>query len=369
MTSRFPAFPAIVWFLAATVTVGTAQQTQSRTISSTPMCARCTISIEPVATLRLPTDSLSFDVGARLLRLANGGFLASELTETHIPALFDASGTFVRLIARAGQGPSEIERSAQDPLVVGHGDSVWIFADGQRHVFTPDMRYVRKDVLNHVEGTPLALPNGTIVIAAVNVSPLGAGYPLHIINRTGDIVRSFGLDAPITDPRSQYAARSLFGREFTAGESGTFWVNRPTRGFLLEQYDVNGNLRARGTHALDGWYKEATEARYGSGSDSVLSVGIVQSSSQPGLLWLLYGVRNASFSRLSGTINVSTYSRMVDVMIEALDTQTFQVLATRRLPGTIATWIQNAPDMLAVVQPIDDIFHGFRLNTLRLIRP
>lgn len=77
--------------VALAISAGGAQGPPLRTISSVPTCAQCRISLESQATLRLPSDSLSFAYGIRVGRLANGHFLAWGLNETPSPVLFDAT--------------------------------------------------------------------------------------------------------------------------------------------------------------------------------------------------------------------------------------------------------------------------------------
>ena len=248
-----------------------AQPVAVRTFASAPSCTSCTIVLTELLQFQLP-DSLSFSTSARAVRLPSGAFLVvgegkGALNETPVPALLDASGRFVRIIARSGQGPGEITvgRSA----VVGPGDSVWVFDGGpSRHVFSPDVRYVRRDQFP-LGRSLLALNDGQFVLASARGNSATAGYPLHFIDRNGIVGRSFGIDNPTIDPRRLSADRddvqSYLTRDVVDGAGGTFWVHGALR-FLLEQYDYSGRLLYRGQHALDGWYKDASEKKPGMGA-------------------------------------------------------------------------------------------------------
>jgi hypothetical protein len=57
-----------------------------------------------------------------------------------------------------------------------------------------------------------------------------------------------------------------------------------------------------------------------------------------------------------------------DLVVEALDTRTFQVIATQRFADVTAEKVDNAPDILAVYQQLGDIFATYHVAQLRLLR-
>jgi hypothetical protein len=329
-----------------------------RTIASQPSCATCSIELDVVATLALPTDSLSFGIETRLTRLSNGTFVVWGLTETKSPVLFDASGRFSRVLAREGQGPGEL--GYVDLAVAGPADTLWVISRGRKHVFTSGGRFVRAENVTQFEDV-LWFAGGGAVIAALEGSSQATGYPLHVLDRAGSITRSFGVNRAELGPARLAAtgddSSSYLQRALTRGANETFWASSPRR-FLLEQYDQTGRLINQGRHAVDGWYKDLSERRSAPRTFTASPPDIVQESSAPELLWLVYHDRNAKFvsagffSKPMGEI-----AKMHDVVIEAVDARTLKVLAMRRFPGTNA-W----------TAPIDDVFHALRVTRLRLVR-
>jgi hypothetical protein len=63
-----------------------------------------------------------------------------------------------------------------------------------------------------------------------------------------------------------------------------------------------------------------------------------------------------------------TAAGMHDLVIEALDTETFQVIATQRFPKTAARRIRQAPDLIALYEHHADGFPTFRVARLGLVR-
>jgi hypothetical protein len=62
---------------------------------------------------------------------------------------------------------------------------------------------------------------------------------------------------------------------------------------------------------------------------------------------------------------------MIDIVIEAIDTQTMQVITNRRLPRSAVLNMENAPDLLAFYRPLDEsrIFMSYSIQSLRVVKP
>ena len=367
---------AIALFVAAMtggfVRIGSAQQQPLRQISSIPTCSRCRIVLESQALLRLPSESLSFAYGSQFFRAPNGSFLTWGLSETPSAALFDSSGTFVRVLSRVGTGPGEV--GYVNPVVLGLGDSVWVLDEGRRHVYTPDVRYVRTERARGVSDLVVG-PNATIVVSSRIATPDRAGFPLHVLDRDGEPVHSFGTADPTIDPRRLAAlndnpsASQL--RFLTPGEAGTFWAWSITR-FILERYDFAGRLLTQGRHRMDGWYAPASERRPGRGEFTGLGPAFVQASRQPEIIWIVYHDRNASFrepdEQTSRKLNpANPYDGMYDLVVEAVDAANLQVVAVQRFPKTAAARVRNGPDLLARYQSLDSVFVAYDVSRLRLL--
>src|SRR5690606_9228281 len=120
----------------------------------------------------------------------DGRVLVIGLNETPSPALLDQRGNFVRLLSRSGAGPGEYQYPHK--IVIAPHDTVWVIESaGRRHVYAPDMRWVRSEQFRSV-GPMLVAPNGNMVVARRIPDAERAGYPLHLMRPDGQIIRSFG---------------------------------------------------------------------------------------------------------------------------------------------------------------------------------
>jgi hypothetical protein len=290
-----------------------------------------------------------------------------------VPALLSAAGEFITLVGRRGEAPGEIE-NAERAVVASH-DSIWVIDGSRKHVYTPDVRWVRTDRFRSI-GDALVAPDGRIAFSRRISTPDRAGYPLHIMRPDGDIVRSFGVERPELDPRRLSAhgedvATSML-RYIVPGGSDTFWTYNPNK-FLLERYGFDGRLITRARHAMDGWYARASVTLPGLGEFKGTPLYIVVESGEPDLLWLVYYVRNAKYRPADSLYTPSDRERlsMVDVVVEALDTRSMGVIATGRFPESGILPMKNAPDMFAFYQPLDQdaLFMSYSVRVARLIRP
>jgi hypothetical protein len=237
------------------------------------------------------------------------------------------------------------------------------------------MQFVRTDRAR--DATDLfAVGRDAHVIASTISTPAHAGFPLHLTNREGQVISSFGVDDPTLDPRKLEATGDLrqtfLDRQLVPGAAGTFWSYNPTR-FLLQQYDFSGRLLAHARHGLDGWYAGATERKPSRGEHKGLQLMAVVPSVDSSMLWLVYADRNASFkdpdSSRMGTAN--PWFGMHDIVVEAFDVRNFQVLAMRRFPGASVVRVGHAPDILAFYDETaaGSEFPVYRITRLTLSRP
>jgi hypothetical protein len=361
-----PGIAAITLF--STIDVINAQPPM-RSISSAPSCSTCTVVASLVTTLRLPSDSLSFGIRSRIAGFANGTFVAWELNETPVPALFDRRGQFLRLISSKGEGPGEVLEVGR--VIATHSDTVVVLDASRRHLFSSDLTFIRTVPSQRRVDDLVYNDRGVEVVAARIGSPQAAGLPLHLLDRDGSIARSFGTLDPVLDPRRMEQngddITTFQYRELTRGAGNTFWTWNNTR-FLLEQYEFNGTLLARGRHALDGWYADATAVTPGRGEFKGLRLLSVQASAQPEVLWLIYLVRNSSFREPTSRPTLGSWAPMHDMVVEALDTQNFRVLARYVVPRTVGAKVAGIPDAVAVVKVVDDLFHDWSILKLQLVR-
>jgi hypothetical protein len=321
--------------------------------------------------LDLRSDSLSFFLGTRVARVPNG-YLAWDilLDDRSLLAYFDGTGAFQTMVARRGRGPGELEEILG--VAIGPRDTINVLESFRRHVFGPDRQYVRTEPLPGGFGDLLMLSANKTVLAAIVQTPDQFGYPLHFIDGRGNIMQSFGVADLTIDPRAVQAAgdnvKSMLRRRLERGvQAGTFWIYNPGR-FLLQEWDTTGRMMANVLHANDGWYAEASRRNPGQGESKGLGLSHAIPSSNPSVLWLVYHDRRTAGTTPLAAMSGGDVAAELDVVIEAMDTRTFAVLANLRLPKNRAMPVQNGPDQLALIRALNSNEHTYRLVTMRLVR-
>ena len=349
---------------------GRASAVQLRTFSSIPSCNRCSIEASQLATLKPPPESLSFDVGSQILLAANGSFVAWGFAETRSPVIFDASGRFVRRMTREGRGPGEVEET--NFVARADRDSLWIFDGGRKHVFSPDMRFVRTERGLSVYDLVVA-GGGRLVLAQAISTPRRAGFPLHLVAPGGQVTLSFGVEDPTLDPKFLEANNDVAPlrvvRNLAPAGRETFWSYNPTR-FLLERYSFSGARLGEFRHSLDGWYRDASAVKRGRGEFPGLPLTWVLPSRDSTIIWLVYNEPNAAYKpnwRVSQYPASPTFG-IYNVVVEAFSLQTMSVVAMRRFPNASAKRVLHGPDLIAFFDESNGVFGAFRIMKLSVLQ-
>lgn len=119
--------------------------------------------------------------------------------------VFDAGGTFVTTIGREGAGPGEFLSIG----VVEHaeGDTIHVFDSGslRRSVLSPSYEFVRSNPLDIQPINQAVMLADQSVVLASSV----AGQPLHLLDRSGEHIRSFGSATGGYDARVPFAGERV----------------------------------------------------------------------------------------------------------------------------------------------------------------
>ena len=158
--------------------------------------------------------------------LAGGAFISPRLPlgyvtttpwgEPNLPALFDSSGGFVRLLGRSGEGPGEF-RGAQSMLVLG--DSLLI-VDNQLQratVFDDSLRLIRHFPMGERPWKLLLLADGSY-LASVGIFQRRA--PFTHLSRDGAALGRVGVIPEREEMPIHAMARAADGSVWTARMSG-----------------------------------------------------------------------------------------------------------------------------------------------------
>jgi hypothetical protein len=160
------------------------------------------------------------------------------------------------------------------------------------------------------------------------------GYPLHLFSRTRGLVRSFGVDRPIADPRrAQNIARLI-----APASGGMVWATRGNS-YELELFDTAGVRRSRVVREVP-WFKPwTTYTSTGLETRPETFISDMHEDSS-GVLWVLLNVADTEWRPREGILRPGgmiyipdTMKELIfDTIIEAIDLRSGQLLASQRFP-------------------------------------
>lgn len=208
-------------------------------VTSEAACTTCRIEMQRIATVGEREDPGGVGPSQVLARDSRGRFFHSHRGSPGQLLVFGPDGHFLRAIGRRGDGPGEFRAISR--VIVGRGDTLFVFDGAARRltVLSPALELVRTQRMPVSAGSASTLirPNGEIVVSADVRSPDRVGYPLHLVDGEGSIVRSFGAVRPVLRPGVAY---SMY-RALAWDRSGDVWAAQKNR-YLVELWDLSGQL-------------------------------------------------------------------------------------------------------------------------------
>lgn len=293
----------------------------------------CQIDLHRIATLqslqgadRLPQSAV------HVAQDRAGRFLVRSASFDDI-LVFDANGRLASTAVGAGVPAFK----AIGHLVVGPADSVWVhdYRAGLVVVLTSDLRVAKRH--RSPFGPSYVRADGTWVVSAQIQTADLIGYPIHLADPGGAVLRSFGIDVP------QYRSdlQLLTTRLVAPAVDGTVWAVAPGR-YALERWDpLTGRLRQRVTIKSD-WFSESAHIP----SDERLRPKPVIESlwEQGGLVWFV--LRDADLHwkapPLANQERVRSpmeYEQTFDWVVEAVNPATGEVVGSSRFAS--ALWARS----------------------------
>lgn len=126
-------------------------------------------------------------------------------------------------------------------IVVGHGDTIHVFERSElTHArFSPELEFLGSTPLPgqpHFNGV-VRLPGGEWVMSAIIDTPDRAGWPIHLLDDEGGIVRSFGTSLPFY----RADATRLSVRSVAVAGDSLVWAAHVTE-YRLELWDTHNRL-------------------------------------------------------------------------------------------------------------------------------
>jgi hypothetical protein len=189
----------------------------------------------------------------------------------------------------------------------------------------------------------LRLPDGTFIVAERIPTADRAGYPFHVVDSAGRVVRSFGTDDPTLRPRVAETAQRLV----TNASDGSIWSVAPDQ-YIVDRWDPSTGKRLARLVVRSGSFSAPT----GTGNDErrrppSLFVGLWEHA---GHIWFLLRVADTKWqppaqANVERPFDANEYDRTFDWILEAVDVESGGVAANVRF-GSVR-W-GGAPDLFLV---------------------
>jgi hypothetical protein len=326
---------------------------------SDPTCDDCGAGLTEVVRLgatagpgMLQTEAIVVAVDSR------GRYYVSD-DERPAVNVFDSLGGHVAEIGRRGEGPGEF--SAISAIAVGPHDSLYVYdpALGRMSVFTPELELARTEMTGIRASFDNALIEAGWVVNAHVPTPEAVGYPLHLIEPSGSLARSFGSRSGIYRPDTVYGVRRGVA---AAGADAVWsaWLNQ----YVIERWRVDGTLELALVRKPD-WFEPYWETNTHADNPPV---PYLRALAQDGdLLWVL--VRVAREDWRSALTNVSPDGRSFeiadrsayeDTILEVIDLGRGEVLWSQRfnepLYGFVGPRLVYGPVLDAIGNPFASVW-------------
>lgn len=300
--------------ITATATPGTGQTFQ---VPARPTCPTCRVVLEPIAVLGTPQDSTGPAPVFYVTRNAAGQFLVTPLSDFAGVGVYDRSGSLLRTIGTAGEGPGEF-RYAQESKVLA-GDTLVVIDRvlSRFTVYSPDFSVVSTQRLPFPDDGSIFYNTRVAVLHATLSSPERVGYALHHLV-DGSIKRSFAGTGPVLPGR-----RLEQQRRIAAASSGRIWLAHAFR-YHIELWDTAAVEPLRVLQGTRSWFPETADAP-SAGRTSINAVW----EDENGLVFVLFHIPSTDpLPPASSKANpLVRRDRTMDSRIEVIDSRTGSLVA------------------------------------------
>jgi len=227
----------MVTALAAVLSPAPASAQVRIVIPPDAVCGECRVTLRPVVTLGDADGPGMLESEYSHARRDSRGRYYVWASGSPYFWVFGADGRVIRRVGARGGGPGEF-RSVSG-ILIGTADSTYAFDESERRlsVFSPEYALVRTARLDLDTGFRSVFLGGGIVVNSMVRTAERIGYPLHLLDLEGRILRSFGSTSGAYRPDMRDA---LEVRELSADGSRVWssWINQ----YVVERWDTTGNL-------------------------------------------------------------------------------------------------------------------------------
>ena len=334
---------AIPWLLGATVLASSPpnasasfvqeQETRAPEVQIIPdqvSCDTCVIERYLVATIhdRAFRDGALIFFGLPHVN-SDGTFLviagpptASELY------LAEPDGSIVRRIGRAGDGPGEYRRVS---AALELPEAYFVFDQTLRRVTRlskTTLEALGTTQLHLIQGAvpPLVFEDGSLLFSGTSRTRSGIGHPFHLLDSSGQLVRSFGVEEVVPPSQNPYPGVLARSRD------GAFWAAFPDR-YQIERWDREGNLLAVIQPEADWFTNEPDREKQQAGARQSRVQGLFED--EDGLLWVHIIGRQVG-EKVGGQLepDPSTSASIIEVIDPVVGT----LVASSRVEGLRDFW-------------------------------
>lgn len=330
----------LVWIMTSPVV---AQQEIS--IPAEPSCTACSLTFTRIARLGGDTEAEGLiGMRASVVRDSEGMLYVAPTYVEGVVNTYTPEGAPAGLIGRSGSGPGEHRDIIE--LAMGPGDSLYVFDYGNARfsVWAPTGEFRRVGRLPSYPYEAIVLPDGRVVLQAWIRTPQHAGFPIHLLNRDGRLVRSFGSETGgfrPGNPEARFRALALTN-------DLSVWSGHYNR-YQLELWSLDGELRRRYVRDVP-WFAPRTE--FAEPPQPTLRA---LAYDEDGMLWVLINVPDPQWDGEldpDAQPSVERSHRMFDTMIEIIDVSTGRLLVSYRHPKAFFRFI--APGLLPILEERED---------------
>ena len=317
--------------------MGCSQDVPESGNAPTSYCVECKVDLVPVGRFDDGNDPGSLpDRMVYAVQRSDGMIFTPSRDATSVLA-FLPSGRLQKRMGRSGAAPGEFGRIRR--VMLGPGDSLYVtdWALGRMSVFGPDLELKRILPLDYLPS--VILPDGRMVVSEQIMQPDLIGYPIHVLDPSGRLERSFGTDRP----EYAYDAKLATSRLVGSVSDGTIWSVAPGR-YVLEHWDAMTGTRLDSFEIVS---EEVTPLRRWPDDEGQRPPGIIESisASADGVIFLILRVADADWQPPPGanaerSITADEYDATYDWVVQVVDPGTRRVVASTRVPT--ALWSRPA---------------------------
>jgi hypothetical protein len=225
--------------------------------------------------------------------------------------------------------------SAYSEIASG-GDTLHVLDQGRHTVISPSLQVARTGrVPNHVQGAEL-LEDGRFVVATTVPTRDNIGFPLHLLDIDGSIIRSFGSESPsfrVDNP--QFV-------KFAVTRDGRILLTQMNR-YQIERWDTTGTRDITFRRRPPWWVGWGWDQFHPTNSRVVA----VREDTE-GLLWVAIIVADPDWQpQLQGraesrTVPISELQKHLFTVVEVIDLDAQVLVATTQIPAVVSSFLGDS---------------------------